>query len=205
MSSLQSLVQTIRACDVCAHSTPPLPVTPNPILRASEHAKIRIISQAPGTLAHASSLPFNDPSGRRLRDWLGVNPATFYDTDNFAITPMGFCFPGQDAKGGDLPPRPECAPLWQARLDAKLQNVELILLVGLYAVKHYLGPTAERTLTETVRNWRHYGPRIMPLPHPSWRNNAWIKTHDWFADELAELRRRVDDLVTRHDADIGIR
>lgn len=205
MSQLQSLIETIRACDVCAHAQPPLPVTPNPILRATRQSKIRIISQAPGTLAHASSMPFNDPSGRRLRDWLGVSPATFYNADNFAITPMGFCFPGQDAKGGDLPPRPECAPLWQAKLDEQMQGVELTLLVGLYAVKHHLGPAADRTLTETVRNWRRYGPDIMPLPHPSWRNNAWIKKHDWFAQELAELRRRVDQLVTRDDTDIGIR
>ena len=203
--TIDALVETIRACDVCAHSSPPLPVEPNPILRATEHSAIRLISQAPGTLAHASSKPFNDPSGRRLRDWLGVSPATFYNADNFAITPMGFCFPGQDAKGGDLPPRPECAPLWQPRLSEEMQGVKLTLLVGMYAVKYHLGPAAERTLTETVRNWRRYGPDVMPLPHPSWRNNAWIKKHDWFAEALDELKRRVDDLVTRDDADIGIR
>lgn len=205
MSPLNDLIQTIRACDICQHATPPLPVIPNPIIRATRASKIRIISQAPGTLAHASSLPFNDPSGRRLRDWLGVNSATFYNADNFAITPMGFCFPGQDSKGGDLPPRRECAPLWQAQLDALMPHVELTLLVGLYAVKHVLGPKAERNLTETVRNWRHYGPAIIPLPHPSWRNNGWIKKHDWFAAELTELRRRVGELVTRDDTDIGIR
>lgn len=205
MSSLETLITTIRACDVCQHSTPPLPVEPNPIVRATPHSKIRIIGQAPGTLAHASSLPFNDPSGRRLRDWLGVTPATFFNPDNFAITPMGFCFPGQDKNGGDLPPRPECAPLWQDKLDAQLEQVELTLVIGLYAVKHVLGPKADRNLTETVRNWRAYGPDIMPLPHPSWRNNGWIKRHDWFADALAELRRRVGELVTRDDTDIGIR
>lgn len=205
MSQLPSLLETIRACEVCKHATPPLPVEPNPILQATARSKIRIIGQAPGTLAHASSRPFTDPSGIRLRDWLGVNAATFYDTDNFAITPMGFCFPGQDAKGGDLPPRPECAPLWQAKLDEQMVGVELTLLVGMYAVKHYLGSAAKRTLTETVKDWRSYGPDIMPLPHPSWRNNGWIKKHDWFADELTELRRRVDELVTRDDADIGIR
>ena len=205
MPRIDALVETIRACDVCRYSQPPLPVEPNPILRATEASKIRIISQAPGTLAHASSLPFNDPSGRRLRDWLGVTPATFYNADNFAITPMGFCFPGQDAKGGDLPPRPECAPLWQPRLNEHMQGVELTLLVGMYAVKYHLGPAAKRTLTETVRHWRDYGPSVMPLPHPSWRNNAWIKTHDWFADALVELKRRVGDLVARDDTDIGIR
>ncbi|MEL6687218.1 MAG: uracil-DNA glycosylase family protein [Pseudomonadota bacterium] len=205
MSKLDHLLVQIRACTICADATPPLPVTPNPIIRATKASTIRIISQAPGTLAHASSLPFNDPSGRRLRDWLGVNPATFYNPDNFAITPMGFCFPGQDSKGGDLPSRRECAPLWQSKLDDKLTGVELTLLVGMYAVKHHLGSRAERTLTETVRNWRAYGHDIIPLPHPSWRNNAWIKKHDWFAEALTELRRRVDELVTRDDTDIGIR
>ncbi|MGJ8559828.1 MAG: uracil-DNA glycosylase family protein [Litorimonas sp.] len=205
MSSLNALIKTIRACDVCQYAIPPLPVQPNPILRATQYSKIRIISQAPGTLAHASTLPFNDPSGRRLRDWLGVNPSTFYNANNFAITPMGFCFPGQDAKGGDLPPRRECAPLWQPQLDQQMQHVELTLLVGMYAVKHVLGPKAERNLTETVRNWQAYGPTIMPLPHPSWRNNGWIKKHDWFATELTELRRRVGELITRDDTNIGIR
>lgn len=204
-SEFQTLLMTIRACKVCAQSKPHLPVDPNPILRGNARSRIRIIGQAPGTLAHESSMTFNDPSGRRLRDWLGVSPATFYNEDNFAITPMGFCFPGQDAKGGDLPPRPECAPLWQSKLDEQLRGIELTLLVGMYAVKRGLGTTSKRTLTETVRHWRDYGPNIMPLPHPSWRNNGWIKRHDWFADELLELRRRVDELVTRDDTDIGIR
>lgn len=203
--NIEKLVSDIRGCRVCADAANALPVHPNPIIRASAQSKIRIISQAPGTLAHASSLPFNDPSGRRLRDWLGVTPAEFYNPDNFAITPMGFCFPGQDSKGGDLPPRPECAPLWQASLDNALQGVELTLLVGMYAVKHHLGKQMHRNLTETVRHWRDYGPDLMPLPHPSWRNNAWIKKHDWFAEELDALKRRVGELITRDDTDIGIR
>ena len=202
---IDKLVADIRNCTVCALAANPLPVTPNPIIRATPRSKIRIISQAPGTLAHASSLPFNDPSGRRLRDWLGVSPAEFFNPDNFAITPMGFCFPGQDENGGDLPPRPECAPLWQHKLDASLQQTELTLLVGMYAVKHHLKIRMERNLTETVRHWRNYGPDIIPLPHPSWRNNAWIKKHDWFAEELDMLKRRVDELITRDDTDIGIR
>lgn len=205
MPKFESLLTEIRSCQVCAHAHPPLPVQPNPVLQVGQFSKIRIIGQAPGTLAHASSLTFNDPSGRRLRDWLGVTPAEFYNVNNFAITPMGFCFPGQDSKGGDLPPRPECAPLWQPSLDAQLQRVELTLLVGMYAVKHVLGKKAERNLTETVRNWRNYGPNIMPLPHPSWRNNGWIRKHEWFAAELTELRRRVGELVSRDDTDIGIR
>tara|TARA_R110002020_G_scaffold333545_1_gene549000 strand:+ start:1794 stop:2444 length:651 start_codon:yes stop_codon:yes gene_type:complete len=190
-----ALLDTIRRCEVCAHSNPPLPVTPNPIVRGTKKSKIRIISQAPGTLAHASSVPFNDPSGKRLRDWLGVDETAFYNPDFFAITPMGFCFPGQDKNGGDLPPRKECAPLWQDPLTKALPNIELMLLVGMYAVKSYLGPKMERNLTETVRKWSSFGPSLMPLPHPSWRNNAWIKKHEWFAEELVELKRRVGEII----------
>ena len=180
---------------MCQQSPKPLPVTPNPILSGSATSLIRIIGQAPGTLAHASGRPFTDPSGVRLRDWLGVNEAEFYNEKFFAVTPMGFCFPGQDNKGGDLPPRKECAPLWQDKLTQALPNVELTLLVGMYAVKHVLAERAPRNLTETVRHWRDYGPNIMPLPHPSWRNNGWIKRHEWFADELEELKRRVHALI----------
>ena len=185
----------IRQCDVCVHAAKPLPVTPNPIVQGNEKSKIRIIGQAPGTLAHASGRPFTDPSGIRLRDWLGVNENEFYNEDLFAITPMGFCFPGQDAKGGDLPPRKECAPLWQDPLTQALAGVELTLLVGMYAVKEYLGDKAQRNLTETVKHWRDYGPDIMPMPHPSWRNNGWIKRHGWFAEELTELKGRVRQLT----------
>ena len=194
---LETLLTQIRRCDVCAQAQNPLPVIPNPIVTGSVKSKIRIIGQAPGTLAHASGRPFTDPSGVRLRDWLGVSEDEFYNTDYFAVTPMGFCFPGQDAKGGDLPPRKECAPLWQEPLTQALSGVDLTLLVGMYAVKEYLGPRAQRNLTETVRHWRDYGPDIMPMPHPSWRNNGWIKKHDWFADELTELKRRVRLIIER--------
>ena len=185
----------IRQCDVCVHAAKPLPVTPNPIVQGNEKSKIRIIGQAPGTLAHASGRPFTDPSGVRLRDWLGVNENEFYNEDLFAVTPMGFCFPGQDAKGGDLPPRKECAPLWQESLTQTLTGIELTLLVGMYAVKEYLGDKAQRNLTETVKHWRDYSPDIIPMPHPSWRNNGWIKRHDWFAEELTELKGRVRQLI----------
>ena len=194
-SDIDALKVKIRHCDVCAHSVKPLPVTPNPILQGNAKSKIRIIGQAPGTLAHASGRPFTDPSGIRLRDWLGVTEDEFYNEDLFAVTPMGFCFPGQDDKGGDLPPRKECAPLWQEPLTEALAGVELTLLVGMYAVKEYLGDNAQRNLTETVKHWRDYGPDIMPMPHPSWRNNGWIKKHDWFAEELTELKRRVRALI----------
>ena len=192
---IDDLKQNIRNCTVCQQSPKPLPVQPNPILSGSATSLIRIIGQAPGTLAHASGRPFTDPSGVRLRDWLGVNEAEFYNEKFFAVTPMGFCFPGQDNKGGDLPPRKECAPLWQDKLTQALPNVELTLLVGMYAVKHVLAERAPRNLTETVRHWRDYGPNIMPLPHPSWRNNGWIKRHEWFADELEELKRRLHALI----------
>jgi len=191
IADMEALKAKIRQCEACAHADKPLPVTPNPIVQGNAKSKIRIIGQAPGTLAHASGRPFTDPSGVRLRDWLGVTEDEFYNEDLFAITPMGFCFPGQDDKGGDLPPRKECAPLWQAPLTQALGGVELTLLVGMYAVKEYLDSRAQRNLTETVKHWRDYGPDIMPMPHPSWRNNGWIKRHDWFAEELVELKRRI--------------
>lgn len=194
-TEIDLLKAKIRRCDVCAMAAKPLPVTPNPILQGNSQSKIRIIGQAPGTLAHASRRPFTDPSGVRLRDWLGVSEAEFYNEDLFAVTPMGFCFPGQDDKGGDLPPRKECAPLWQEPLTQALTGVELTLLVGMYAVKEYLGDKAQRNLTETVKHWRDYGPDIMPMPHPSWRNNGWIKRHNWFAEELIELKRRIGELI----------
>ena len=140
-----------------------------------------------------------DPSGVRLRDWLGVDEATFYDPDNFAITPMGFCFPGYDSTGGDLPPRLECAPLWQREVTEALPNVRLTLLVGMYAQRKYLGTDTKRTLTETVREWRSYGPDLLPLPHPSWRNNAWLKTHDWFPPVIEHLQKRVQTLLETAD------
>lgn len=186
----------IRRCTACANAEPPLPVTPNPVLQASSKSRIRIIGQAPGIRAHDSSLTFNDPSGVRLRDWLGVDDATFYNPNYFAITPMGFCFPGYDKHGSDLPPRPECAPLWQDELDTYLENVQLTLIIGMYAVKWHLGKRAHRNLTETVRHWKDYGPSLMPLPHPSWRNNGWIKRHDWFSAELDTLKTRVANILT---------
>lgn len=194
---IETLKQDIRKCMVCRQSAKPLPGTPNPVLSGAKTSRIRIIGQAPGTLAHASGRPFTDPSGVRLRDWLGVTENEFYNETFFAVTPMGFCFPGQDDKGGDLPPRTECAPLWQDKLTQAMPHVELTLLVGMYAVKHVLADRAQRNLTETVRHWRDYGPDIMPLPHPSWRNNGWIKRHDWFADELIELKHRIRELIER--------
>ena len=191
----QFLLADIRACKHCALSTPPLPVSPRPVVQAARQSKIRIIGQAPGTKVHESGRPFTDASGDRLRDWLGVTSKQFYNSDLIAVTPMGFCFPGQDSKGGDLPPRKECGPLWQDKLDAALPNIELTLIIGMYAVKWHLGDRAERNLTETVKAWRNYGPDIIPLPHPSWRNTGWIKKHDWFPEVLDALQSRVSGII----------
>ena len=162
------------------------------MFRAKRTARLVIVGQAPGTRVHASGTPFTDPSGDRLRAWLGVDSDTFYDERRIAIIPMGFCFPGLDDKGGDLPPRKECAPLWRERLFAELKDVRLMLLVGLYAQAWHLKERRKGSLTETVKAWREYGPEFVPLPHPSWRNNAWVKKNPWFeTDLLPSLRKSV--------------
>lgn len=203
--SLDRLVTKIAKCRVCVEEPagPPLPHEPRPVLRVSSHARIAVVGQAPGTRVHASGVPFTDPSGERLRAWMGVTPEEFYDTRRIAIIPMGFCFPGLDAKGADRPPRRECAPLWRPRLFALLPQIELMLLVGGYAQRWHLGDKAERSVGATVAAWRRLldepqTPRCLPLPHPSWRNNAWLKAHPWFEAELlpvlrTEVRRRLDD------------
>ena len=176
-SKLESLLTEIGACRRCASA---LPLGPNPVLRASTSARILIAGQAPGIRVHESSIPFDDPSGDRLREWLGVDRDTFYDSGQIAIIPMGFCYPGT-GKSGDLPPRPECAATWHQQLMDLLPRVELILAIGQYAQSWHLGATRKRNLTETVRCWRVYQPRFLPLPHPSPRNNIWLKKNPWFA------------------------
>jgi len=169
---------------------------PRPVVRGSVSARVCIVGQAPGIRVHRSGIPWDDPSGRRLRDWLQVDDRTFYDETRFAIIPMGFCYPGTMANGGDYPPRKECAPLWHARTLDALENVELTLLVGSYAQAFYLGKRRRKTMTETVRSWRDYGPDFLPTPHPSWRTTAWQKKNAWFDDEiLPELRRWVKALI----------
>jgi uracil-DNA glycosylase len=197
-AELAAFAGRIEACRLCrdAPQGTPLPHEPRPVLRISTTARICICGQAPGTRVHASGTPFTDPSGDRLRDWMGVSEAEFYDESRIAIVPLGFCFPGLDEKGGDLPPRKECAPAWRAPLFEMLPQFELILLVGQYAQRWHLGSRARRTLTETVENWRAYvqepGPTLLPLPHPSWRNNAWIKRNPWFGEAmLPYLRKQV--------------
>ncbi|MYZ47173.1 uracil-DNA glycosylase family protein [Propylenella binzhouense] len=192
---LERLAAEIRACRICAE-TPlrsALPHAPNPILRVSATARLCIASQAAGTRAHASSTPFDDASGDRLRAWLGLDRDEFYDVGRIAIVPMGFCFPGQDAKGGDLPPRRECAPAWRARLFRLMPQIELVLAIGQYAQAWHLGDRRAGTLTETVARWREHlgapGPAVLPLPHPSWRNNGWLRSHPWFETELLPVLR----------------
>ncbi len=199
----EALAARIRFCRICVERpfAAPLPHEPNPILRISSTARLCIASQAAGTLAHATTTPFNDPSGERLRDWLGVTREEFYDVSKIAIVPMGFCFPGQDEKGGDLPPRRECAPSWREEVFASMPQLELVLAIGQYAIAWHLGPLRRRTLTETVTDWRDVvaqsgPPPVLPLPHPSWRNNAWLKRHPFFREEvLPFLRGRVRELI----------
>ncbi len=179
------------------------------MLQVGENAKLLIIGQAPGAKVHASGIPWNDASGVRLREWLGVSPEVFYDRESVAIVPMGFCYPGR-GRGGDLPPRPECAPLWHARLMDELASVKLTLLIGQYAQRYYLGAKRKRTLTETVAAFRDYLPGYIPLPHPSPRNTAWFQRNKWFGDELLPvLRDRVQQIfpdvaTTATEAPTGI-
>jgi uracil-DNA glycosylase len=187
-SPLNALLRDIRACTICA---PVLPHPPRPVLAASEKSRILIIGQAPGARVHASGVPWSDASGARLRTWLGVDDAAFYDATQFALVPMGFCFPGRGASG-DLPPRPECAARWHNELLAQMRSVRLTVLIGQYALRFGLGNASGTTLTETLLRWRDYSPKVIPLPHPSPRNIAWFKRNPWFeADVLPTLRERV--------------
>ena len=183
------LVAEIRACAVCA---PHLPLGPRPVLRGRPSARLLIISQAPGTRVHETGLSFNDRSGDRLRAWLALDREMFYDEARVAIIPMGFCYPGRDARGGDLPPRPECAPRWHAQLRAFFPAGELTLLVGSYAINYYLARSGPRSMTATIARWRDFLPDVFVLPHPSWRTTVWLRANPWFEKEtLPELRARV--------------
>ncbi|MBT4044206.1 MAG: uracil-DNA glycosylase family protein [Rhodospirillaceae bacterium] len=199
--ALEPLLSEISRCQLCAAD---LPLGPRPVLRAGAAARLLIIGQAPGTKVHASGIPWDDPSGDRLRDWLQIGADVFYDQNKVAIMPMGFCYPGRLPKGGDRPPRPECAPAWHADLLRHLPNIELCVLAGAYAQAYYLpdrraggraGP-GKGTVTETVRAWRDHGPRFLPLPHPSWRTKSWQKRNPWFDEEvLPALRQRVREIL----------
>ncbi|MGE0743441.1 MAG: uracil-DNA glycosylase family protein [Hyphomonadaceae bacterium] len=186
MSALDRLVSEIRACRACE-----LPHEPRPVVWVHPDARILIAGQAPGRRVHESGVPWDDASGGRLRAWLEMDRAQFYDQRAIAVAAMGFCFPGT-VNGADLPPRRECAPLWRARLLPLLPKVRVTLLVGAYAQRYHLGAAAKPTLGDTVRAWREYPESVMPLPHPSWRNTGWLKRNPWFEAELIpELRRRV--------------
>lgn len=185
---LDALLAEIRACRLCEAQ---LPLGPRPVLQASPRARLLIVGQAPGTKVHASGIPWTDASGARLRRWLQLDEAMFYDAARVAIVPMGFCYPGR-AGSGDAPPRPECARTWHPHLLPQLAHVQLTLLIGQYAQAHGLAGRCKATLTDTVRAWREYAPAVFPLPHPSPRNVAWFKANPWFDDEvLPALRERV--------------
>jgi uracil-DNA glycosylase len=187
----EELVRRVRACTICADV---LPYGPRPVIQLSEAARILVVSQAPGRRVHETGIPFNDPSGDRLRQWMGIDRDTFYDDQKLAILPMGFCYPGT-GKSGDLPPRPECAPAWRQPLLNRLKHVGLTLVIGQYAHAWHL-PDRSKSLTDNVRNWEHYWPDILPMPHPSPRNNMWMRRNPWFEDEvIPRLRLRVADLL----------
>lgn len=191
--SLAALLDRVRACRVCAKH---LPLGPRPVFRLAANARLLIVGQAPGTKVHATGIPWNDPSGDRLRAWLALDRDTFYDTARIAILPTGLCYPGRLARGGDAPPRPECAPLWHAPLRAHLGNVRLTLLVGAYAQAHDLGNRRGATMTETVRRFAEYLPEHFVLPHPSWRTLGWARRNPWFEREvIPDLRRRIRALL----------
>ncbi|WP_379549786.1 uracil-DNA glycosylase family protein [Qipengyuania sp. DGS5-3] len=186
------LHQEISACQICADH---LPHGPRPVVQFSSTARLLIIGQAPGTKVHASGIPWDDDSGDRLREWLGVDKTTFYNPDKIALMPMGFCYPGK-AQGGDAPPRKECAPQWHDRVLGTLPKDRLTLLVGTYAQEYYLPHTTKMSMTARVQGWRDYLPEIVPLPHPAWRSAIWMKKNPWFASEvLPDLRRRVFDTM----------
>ena len=187
--SLTPLLRQVRACRVCEAY---LPLEPRPLLQVAGTARLLIVGQAPGRKAHESGMPWDDPSGRRLREWLDLDASHFYQASRIAILPVGFCYPGTAEKGGDKPPRPECARLWHQRLLAELTDLQLILLVGQYAHRHYLGASRKISLTETVQAFAEYLPRYFPLPHPSWRSVRWMQKNPWFEQStIPQLRKAV--------------
>jgi uracil-DNA glycosylase len=204
---IEKLRREIAACRVCRDAPARgadyrLPHEPRPVVVMSSQARILIAGQAPGLRVHESGIPFNDASGDRLRQWLQVDRDSFYNRDHFALVPMGFCFPGYDAGGSDLPPRRECAPLWQRKVLDMMPQIELVIVIGQYAQAWHLGTERMGSVTETVSSWRRYfhtnaSPALLPLPHPSWRNSGWLKRHPWFEAELLPvLQERVKILVS---------
>lgn len=192
MDELELLRREMTACTLCAAH---LPFGPRPVFQMGTSAKILVAGQAPGRRVHETGIPFNDPSGERLRDWMGIDRTVFYDAQKIALLPMGFCYPGS-GKSGDLPPRPECAVAWRKKALQHLPNIEFVLAIGQYAQNWHITETPRKSLTEQVKNWSHYWPLIMPLPHPSPRNNIWLKKNPWFVKEvLPALKMRVSELI----------
>jgi uracil-DNA glycosylase len=196
-NDLQRLMKSIEQCNVCIERPlgMPLPHPPRPVVQLSSTARLCIAGQAPGLRVHNSGVPFDDPSGDRLRDWMGVDRTEFYDASRLAIIPMGFCFPGYDDKKSDLPPRKECATTWREQVFAQMPQLELVLVIGQYAQAYHLKGARKKTLTETVANWRETfyqdrRPRYLVLPHPSWRNSGWIRRNPWFSDEVLPVLKR---------------
>lgn len=193
MPSLNALLDEIRACEICNDV---LPLGPRPVLVARASARLLVVGQAPGRKVHESGVPWSDPSGKRLRDWMGIGAEQFYDSRQVAIVPMGFCYPGT-GKSGDLPPRPECAEHWHARVFAMLPRIETTLVIGQYSQRYILRECAQRSLRETVAAWREFAPRFWPLPHPSFRNNRWLQQNPWFEHEvLPSLREHLRRLLS---------
>ncbi len=191
MTSYSSLLTEVRACTICE---PHLPLGPRPVLQLHPNARILIAGQAPGRKVHDSGVPFEDASGNRLREWLGVTREVFYNPEKIAILPMGFCFPGS-GKSGDLPPRPECAPAWREQLLGQLRDLALTLVLGKYAQAYHFGES-KTSVTELVKSWDTYWPKLVPLPHPSPRNNPWLRKNPWFeTDLLPSLRKRVAEVL----------
>ena len=190
--SLKHLLREVRACRICEGE---LPFGPRPVVQLASTARLLIIGQAPGSKVHRSGIPWNDASGDRLRDWLGMDRSTFFDEAKIALLPMGFCYPGAGENGGDNPPRPECAPRWHERLLKHLPDLKLTLLAGQYAHRFYLGLGRKASMTETVKAFSQYGPRFFPLPHPSWRSAIWMQKNPWFEKEaIPELRKALRKL-----------
>ncbi|MGI9530485.1 uracil-DNA glycosylase family protein [Lutimonas sp.] len=189
---MENLLGDIRNCTICL---PHLVHGVNPVLTAHRKSKVAIVGQAPGSVVHNSGIPWDDKSGERLRQWLGLHVTDFYNEEKLALIPMGFCYPGK-GKSGDLPPRKECAPQWHQTLFSEMNELQLVVLIGTYAQSYYLGDKRKKTLTETVRNYTEYLPKYFPLPHPSPRNNIWLRKNDWFENEVIPvLRQRIGQVL----------